>query len=116
MNDELSERQAADDEMLPEYDFSGGVRGKHYQAYQRGYVNNVESAATLQQYLRKSNVWQESIRNPRAFSRCLSESVGKLAKFRRTNMETVAYTYSQGTVGELGFLGMRLHKNALLVK
>ncbi len=32
MNDELSERQAADDEMLPEYDFSGGVRGKHYQA------------------------------------------------------------------------------------
>jgi hypothetical protein len=37
MNDELSERQAADDETLPEYDFSGGVRGKHYQAYQRGY-------------------------------------------------------------------------------
>ncbi|MCG8348814.1 MAG: hypothetical protein MI924_13670 [Chloroflexales bacterium] len=25
------------DEMLPEYDFSGGVRGKHYRAYQRGY-------------------------------------------------------------------------------
>ncbi|ABU59012.1 hypothetical protein Rcas_2951 [Roseiflexus castenholzii DSM 13941] len=23
--------------MLPEYDFSGGVRGKHYRAYQRGY-------------------------------------------------------------------------------
>jgi hypothetical protein len=23
--------------MLSEYDFSGGVRGKHYQAYQRGY-------------------------------------------------------------------------------
>ena len=37
MNSELSERQAADDEMLPEYDFSGGVRGKHYQAYRRGY-------------------------------------------------------------------------------
>lgn len=37
MNNELSERQTADDEMLPEYDFSGGVRGKHYQAYQRGY-------------------------------------------------------------------------------
>jgi hypothetical protein len=28
---------SADDEMLPEYDFSGGVRGKHYQAYRRGY-------------------------------------------------------------------------------
>jgi hypothetical protein len=23
------------DDMLPEYDFSGGVRGKHYEAYQR---------------------------------------------------------------------------------
>jgi len=37
MNNDLSERQAGDDEMLPEYDFSGGVRGKHYQAYRRGY-------------------------------------------------------------------------------
>lgn len=37
MNNELPEQQAADDEMLPEYDFSGGVRGKHYQAYRRGY-------------------------------------------------------------------------------
>ena len=26
-----------DEEMLPEYDFSGGVRGKHAAAYQRGY-------------------------------------------------------------------------------
>jgi len=24
------------DEMRPEYDFSGGVRGKHYVAYQQG--------------------------------------------------------------------------------
>ena len=24
-----------DDEMRPEYDFSGGVRGKHYEAYQK---------------------------------------------------------------------------------
>jgi hypothetical protein len=24
------------DEMRPEYDFSGGVRGKHYKAYQKG--------------------------------------------------------------------------------
>jgi hypothetical protein len=24
-----------DDEMLPEYDFSGGVRGKYYEAYQQ---------------------------------------------------------------------------------
>ncbi len=25
-----------DNEMRPEYDFSGGVRGKHYGAYQKG--------------------------------------------------------------------------------
>lgn len=27
--------QETDDEMRPEYDFSGGVRGKYYEAYQR---------------------------------------------------------------------------------
>ena len=37
MNDKSPERQTDADEMLPEYDFSEGVRGKHYQAYQRGY-------------------------------------------------------------------------------
>ena len=26
-----------DDAIQPEYDFSGGVRGKHYEAYQHGY-------------------------------------------------------------------------------
>ena len=26
------------DEMLPEYDFSGGVRGKHCEAYRGGYM------------------------------------------------------------------------------
>lgn len=26
-----------DDEMLSEYDFSNGVRGKHYQAYRQGF-------------------------------------------------------------------------------
>jgi hypothetical protein len=26
------------DEMRPEYDFCGGVRGKHYQAYRRGHT------------------------------------------------------------------------------
>lgn len=26
-----------DDDMLPEYDFSKGVRGKHYEAFRKGY-------------------------------------------------------------------------------
>ena len=29
-----------DDAMRPEYDFGGGVRGKHYQAYQRGHTGH----------------------------------------------------------------------------
>jgi len=37
MNKGSSEQQTDNDDMLPEYDFAGGVRGKHYQAYRRGY-------------------------------------------------------------------------------
>ncbi|HMQ04510.1 MAG TPA: hypothetical protein PKD26_11390 [Pyrinomonadaceae bacterium] len=29
--------QQTDDEMLPEYDFRGGVRGKHHRAYREGH-------------------------------------------------------------------------------
>ena len=38
MVDDEARRSDETDDMLPEYDFSGGVRGKHYQAYQRGYT------------------------------------------------------------------------------
>lgn len=31
-------------EMLPEYDFSGGDRGKHYQAYRRGHTVTIHKA------------------------------------------------------------------------
>lgn len=33
-----------DDEMLPEYDFTGGVRGKHYQAYAQGHTVTIHQA------------------------------------------------------------------------
>lgn len=29
-------KAVADDEMLPEYDFSGAIRGKYYERYQQG--------------------------------------------------------------------------------
>jgi hypothetical protein len=34
----MSHKQTTDmnDDMRPEYDFSSGVRGKHYQAYRQG--------------------------------------------------------------------------------
>jgi hypothetical protein len=34
-------RKRGDDEMLPEYDFSGGVRGKYFRAYRQGYTVTV---------------------------------------------------------------------------
>ena len=32
-----AQNQEENDEMLPEYDFRGGVRGKHHAAYRRGH-------------------------------------------------------------------------------
>lgn len=37
-------RTSADSDMLPEYDFSGGVRGKHYKAYRRGHTVKIHQA------------------------------------------------------------------------
>lgn len=41
-----------DDDMLPEYDFTGGVRGKHYQAYRRGHRVTIrqEDGAIVEQH------------------------------------------------------------------
>ncbi|MEE3718218.1 hypothetical protein V2H45_15880 [Tumidithrix elongata RA019] len=39
MNNSNSDRdRATAEDMLPEYDFSEGVRGKHYKAYQKGHT------------------------------------------------------------------------------
>lgn len=43
MNDTNTEADAIDD-MLPEYDFTGGVRGKHYQAYRNGHTVTIHQA------------------------------------------------------------------------
>ncbi|MCX7043901.1 MAG: hypothetical protein NTX50_00250 [Candidatus Sumerlaeota bacterium] len=43
----------ADDDMLPEYDFSGGVRGKHYRAMQQGYtvtIHKIDGSTTVKRY------------------------------------------------------------------
>ncbi len=41
--------QQSDDEMLPEYDFRGGVRGKHYKAYREGHTVTVHKADGTEQ-------------------------------------------------------------------
>jgi hypothetical protein len=41
------------DEMLPEYDFRGGVRGKHYKAYRRGHtvtIHNSDGTTQVQHF------------------------------------------------------------------
>jgi hypothetical protein len=43
----------ASTEMLPEYDFSGGTRGKHYRQYQRGHtvkVNKTDGTTVIQHF------------------------------------------------------------------
>lgn len=42
-----------DDEMLPEYNFSQGVRGKHYQAYRQGHsvtIHHADGTTTVEQF------------------------------------------------------------------
>jgi hypothetical protein len=42
-----------DNEMLPEYDFTHGVRGKHYQAYRRGHtvtIHQADGTSVIQQF------------------------------------------------------------------
>ena len=41
------------DELLPEYDFSGGVRGTHAQEYQRGHavkINKTDGTTVVQHF------------------------------------------------------------------
>ncbi|NJM27617.1 MAG: hypothetical protein HC856_04140 [Pseudanabaena sp. RU_4_16] len=42
----------SDEDMLPEYDFSEGVRGKHYQAYRQGHTVKIHQpdGSTTSQY------------------------------------------------------------------
>ena len=55
MNKEIYEELIAEDsDMLPEYDFTGGVRGKHYQAMRQGYTVKIHQSdgTTLVQHFK----------------------------------------------------------------
>lgn len=52
-NNPIENLAADDDGMQPEYDFSGGVRGKHYKAYRQGHsvtVHNKDGTKTVQHF------------------------------------------------------------------
>jgi hypothetical protein len=55
MSNKAHDPESADDDMLPEYDFSGrtGVRGKYYQKLRQGYTIKVqrEDGTTLVQHV-----------------------------------------------------------------
>lgn len=53
MNNELPKLQTDDNGMLPEYDFSNGIRGRHYRAYQQGYqviVHKVDGTTEVRDF------------------------------------------------------------------
>lgn len=54
MSNSSSESNVQDDDMLPEYDFTSGVRGKHYQAYREGHtvtVHQADGSMTTQHFI-----------------------------------------------------------------
>jgi hypothetical protein len=50
--------QLDEDDLLPEYDFSKGVRGKYYQAYQQGHSVTIshQDGTTTTQYFPASRI------------------------------------------------------------
>ena len=55
MNKDIPEpKELEDNDMRPEYDFSGGVRGKHYRDLQQGYTVEIHQSdgTTLVQHFK----------------------------------------------------------------
>ena len=49
----MENQTISNDDMLSEYDFSGGVRGKHYRAYRQGHtvtVHHADGTQTVQHF------------------------------------------------------------------
>ena len=47
------EQELDSDDMLPEYDFTGGVRGKHYRADRQGHsvtIHHPDGTTTVQRF------------------------------------------------------------------
>ena len=53
--------KSADKEMQPEYDFSAGVRGKHFRRYQRG-TNVVVLAPDVAKFFSNAETVNDSLR------------------------------------------------------
>lgn len=52
-NDNTEHQDQVDSDMLPEYDFTEGVRGKHYEAYRAGHtvtIHQSDGTITVQHF------------------------------------------------------------------
>lgn len=59
MSEEKRQLSEENDDMLPEYDFSQGVRGKHFREYQQGYtvtITHPDGSQTVEQATPDSSV------------------------------------------------------------
>lgn len=64
--------ESIEDEMLPEYDFSGGVRGKYYEAYQQA-TNIVVLDPDVAEVFRDSAAVNEALRMLARIARSLPQ-------------------------------------------
>jgi hypothetical protein len=80
------------EEMLPEYDFSGGTRGKHARQYQRGHsvkINKTDGTTVIQHFKLEEGAVvlapdvREYFTNSDSVNRALRTLIGLIPRKRR---------------------------------
>jgi hypothetical protein len=70
--------QLDEDDLLPEYDFSKGVRGKHHQAYQQGHsvtINHQDGTTTTQELPPSRTIAQLTAENQIALPQSIIDEI-----------------------------------------
>jgi len=89
-----------DDDMLPEYDFSGGVRGKHYKELQAGYtvtIHKTDGTTEVTYYGTKNAIVlaadvQEYFPDARAVNHALRSLIALIPKRMQNSDQTTRGT------------------------
>jgi hypothetical protein len=81
----ISKNRRSDGDMLPEYDFRGGVRGKHYSASRRGHtavIHKEDGSTVIQHFSIDSNaiILEPDVRRYFANSKAVNEALRSLIK------------------------------------
>jgi hypothetical protein len=70
--------QLDEDDLLPEYDFSKGVRGKHHQAYRQGHsvtISHKDGTTTTQDFPPPSTIAQLTAENLIALPQSITDEI-----------------------------------------